>query len=134
MRRAPLNGVLGIQKVKAAVRDRDGLRCVRCGVTDEEHRERFGRGLEVHRKTPGGVYTVDGCETLCRMCHGPEPKSPAGSRIGVNVPGHLLAPLRQYAEEHSTEDEKKSISWAAKRLLRIGLSAEGKGGDPRKEK
>lgn len=56
--------------VKAAVRDRDGLACVDCGCTDKEHRERTSRGLEVHRIVPGSEYTVDGCVTVCRICHG----------------------------------------------------------------
>lgn len=31
--------------VKARVRERDGFKCTGCGMTQEEHVQRFGRGL-----------------------------------------------------------------------------------------
>ena len=66
--------------IKAAVRDRDGYRCTKCGMTAAEHRERYrGRTLDVHRLSPGSEYTVEGCVTLCRKCHGPEPKQKSGT-------------------------------------------------------
>lgn len=65
---------MNIQAVKRAVRQRDGQRCVECGMTDQQHRDKYGRSLDVHRKVPGSVYTIAGCETLCKRCHGPKPK------------------------------------------------------------
>jgi DNA-binding XRE family transcriptional regulator len=65
--------------VKRAVRERDGHACTQCGMTDDEHRDQFGRGLEIHRLTPGSIYTVEGCVTLCQPCHGPQPRRPRGS-------------------------------------------------------
>jgi hypothetical protein len=58
-----------MNKVKAAVRERDNHRCVHCGMTNEQHVAERGRQLQVHRKTPGSHYTVDGCETVCVSCH-----------------------------------------------------------------
>lgn len=55
--------------VKDAVRIRDEMRCTHCGMTDPEHKLLFGRGLHVHRLSPGSRYTVDGCITLCHDCH-----------------------------------------------------------------
>jgi hypothetical protein len=40
-------------RVKRAVRERDGHRCTECGMTNEEHLPRWGRGLHVHRTVPG---------------------------------------------------------------------------------
>lgn len=60
--------------VKGAVRFRDGFRCVKCGMTNDQHKAKYGRGLQVHRKEPGSVYTIDGCVTLCVPCHAPEPR------------------------------------------------------------
>lgn len=65
-------------EVVDAVRERDGQACVRCGLTAAEHIERHGRTLQVHRKEPGSLYTLDGCETLCCDCHAPEPKRGRG--------------------------------------------------------
>lgn len=65
--------------IKAAVRLRDGNRCVQCGMDSALHIRHYGRDLEVHRKIPGSTYAVEGCELLCKRCHGPKPKSPRGS-------------------------------------------------------
>lgn len=56
-------------QVKAAVRLRDGMRCIDCDLTNEQHVEQYGRQLEVHRVSPGSPYTLDGCVTVCRPCH-----------------------------------------------------------------
>lgn len=65
--------------LKAAIRNRDGHCCVRCGMTEEDHRREHGHDLEVHRKIPGAVYSFEICETLCHDCHIKEPKLPRGS-------------------------------------------------------
>lgn len=41
------------------------------------------------------------------------------------VPASLYEMVKAYAEAQSDEDGKKSISWAARRLLRLGAAAEG---------
>jgi hypothetical protein len=64
--------------IKAAVRERDGYSCVDCGMSNDEHVVRYGSVLEVHRKSPGKRYSVVGCETVCKTCHGKRPKSPYG--------------------------------------------------------
>ena len=61
-------------EVKAAVRERDGYKCTRCGKTNAEHIEETDRALDVHRVIPGIVYSVEWCVTLCRTCHGKMPK------------------------------------------------------------
>ena len=63
-----------MKAVKAAVRERDGNACVGCGMTAEQHRARYGKRLLVHRKVPGSLYTLAGCETRCVECHGPLPR------------------------------------------------------------
>lgn len=71
--------------IKRAVRLRDGWRCRKCGMSQEEHRRIYGKALEVHRLTPGSPYTIAGCETRCVPCHGPEPKSPPKRKAYVTV-------------------------------------------------
>lgn len=60
--------------IKAAVRQRDGYVCTKCGMTDAEHQSVYQQTLQVHRLTPGGPYTLDGCVTVCQGCHGKLPK------------------------------------------------------------
>lgn len=129
---------MSVLEIKALVRFRDGNRCTECGLTNEEHLERYGRLLEVHRLTPGSPYSVKECVTLCKPCHGPKPKRPRGTYpkentryVGISLA--LYQAIQEYADEHSTEDDQKSITWAAKRLIRIGLASEGQGEDPRKD-
>lgn len=96
-----------ILKIKAAVWERDGNRCTKCGTTDEQHREQYGKALDVHRATPGTFYAVDGCVTLCRPCHGLEKKLPRGTyqprRPGVllmsfEIDAETLAAFKAYAK------------------------------------
>ncbi len=76
-------------EVKSSVRERDGFRCVDCGMTNDQHLERFGRRLDVHRLEAGSKYAVDGCVTLCRPCHTKKPKQRGrahlvfGDRVGL---------------------------------------------------
>jgi hypothetical protein len=83
-----------VLEIKAAVRDRDGHACTKCGMSATAHRVRFGRDLEVHRKMPGSAYTIEGCVTLCRPCHWPEPKSP--HRSFPNSTAHVVIPADWY--------------------------------------
>ncbi len=60
---------MSVVKVKAAVRARDGYKCTDCGMTDRDHRAKYRRGLEVHRKVPGCAYSLEACVTVCKPCH-----------------------------------------------------------------
>ncbi len=66
-RKTPYDKILAI---KVAVRERDGMKCTACGMTNEEHLATSGDSLHVHRVRPGSLYSVAGCVTLCRHCHG----------------------------------------------------------------
>lgn len=70
-----------VQKIKDAVRARDGYRCVHCGMSQDEHLRRYGCRLHVHRKRPGSKYTQAGSETVCFSCHGPLPRRAWGEKI-----------------------------------------------------
>ena len=57
------------EEIKASVRARDGFKCAKCGLTNEENIAKSGVCLDVHRRVPASKYTVDGCITLCKPCH-----------------------------------------------------------------
>lgn len=43
----------------------------------------------------------------------------------VAVPAQIHEALKEYARKHSDQDDEKSISWAARRLLREALERAG---------
>jgi len=57
---------------------RDGEKCVKCGMTRAEHRERFGRDITVDHIDNNGSQvpsamknnSMDNLQTLCSPCHG----------------------------------------------------------------
>lgn len=58
-------------EIKKQVRRRDKKKCVECGMTEKEHRNKYsGRNLHVHRIAADGAYSLENCETLCQGCHG----------------------------------------------------------------
>jgi hypothetical protein len=67
-------------EIKRRVRERDGFRCTSCAMTDAEHVRRYGRSLDVHRVVPGSIYSTEpgACLTLCKPCHGPQPRRQRG--------------------------------------------------------
>lgn len=79
-----------IQAIKAAVRERDGYRCTKCGMTDDQHRDRYGKTLDVHRMPPAEPYTVAGSVTVCKGCHGTEPRVRGGRKAEPN--GEIRVP------------------------------------------
>lgn len=60
------------EAVREEVRNRDDSECRFCGITDDEHREEHGKGLDVHHVIPrkdGGTDAPQNLATLCRSCH-----------------------------------------------------------------
>lgn len=84
---------------KKNVRARDGYCCTECGLTNEESLRRHGASLEIHRVIPGSDYTMNGCITLCKICHSHKPRQPVRRRI-VRPPSVSVAirlPIDHYA-------------------------------------
>jgi len=72
---------------RPTVLERDGFKCVICGIPQEEHRDVFGRGLEVHHITPFGEFDAHEAAndpqnliTMCRNCHQKAENSPRLNR------------------------------------------------------
>lgn len=75
---------MNVVALKRAVRERDGFRCVECGMTNEEHLAKSGTSLQVHRLVPRSRYTLEGCVTLCHKCHGPKPRTPRSTPFAID--------------------------------------------------
>lgn len=81
-----------VTQIKAIVRERDGMRCTKCGITNDQHFKNHHKSLHVHRTTPGSDYSTEPgvCVTLCFSCHGPEPRREHGQRFKENPKLHRV--------------------------------------------
>jgi transposase/ribosomal protein L37AE/L43A len=70
----------GWESMRLKALERDDHECTVCGITDEEHRDRFGFGLDVHHVVPVRLFaqwdkpiedahTLRNLETVCRTHH-----------------------------------------------------------------
>lgn len=56
---------------RQAVLERDGHKCVKCGMTDEEHREKWSRPITIdHKNKDRSNNSMENLQTLCLQCHG----------------------------------------------------------------
>ena len=87
--------------------ERDGYQCIVCGITDDEHRRRFGRGLEVHHLTPVRLFNrwdkppehahvLRNLVSVCRTHH-------------PDAPGDTVKP-----DDRELSDILKSMRWPDK--------------------
>ncbi len=72
-------------EIKATVRERDGDACVDCGTTGRTNMANVGMILDVHRLVPGSPYTIDGCVTVCKRCHGERHVGSCRKRSGKSL-------------------------------------------------
>lgn len=72
---------------------RDGERCVSCGMTRADHKAKFGRDITVDHTDGQGRYTpkteqnnnLDNLQSLCLPCHGKKDSARrAGSKLSLN--------------------------------------------------
>lgn len=66
----------GWGKIRDEIKERDGYTCRACGVTQSEHQDRHGFGLDVHHIRPVSdfesaedAHSSDNLVTACRSCH-----------------------------------------------------------------
>lgn len=57
--------------------ERDGFACVKCGMTDEQHKVKWSRPITVdHKDRNEKNNALDNLQTLCLRCHGRKDISP----------------------------------------------------------
>ena len=61
----------GCGGLREQVLERDGRKCVRCGMTAEEHAKRWNRPITIdHKNKDRKDNTMENLQTLCLRCHG----------------------------------------------------------------
>jgi hypothetical protein len=118
---------MNVLETKAAIRARDGNRCTKCGMMNEEHLRRYGKSLEVHRTTPGSPYTHDGCVTLCKPCHGPQPRRKRNTvGLAERTKFYLDPALKQPALDFiASHDRPPALSRVLERALKEFFAKHG---------
>jgi hypothetical protein len=57
-------------KLREQIRNRDGNKCKRCGMTKQKHYKKYHRNLEVHHKDHNRMNcNPKNLETLCKKCN-----------------------------------------------------------------
>lgn len=63
-------------KIRLQVLERDNFACVDCGMTDEQHKAKWGRPITVdHINKDRKQNNLDNLKTLCLACHGRKDQS-----------------------------------------------------------
>jgi hypothetical protein len=61
----------GTGKMRGVILSRDGFRCVQCGMTDGEHKGKWGRPITIdHKDKNRKNNALENLQTLCLSCHG----------------------------------------------------------------
>lgn len=82
----------GAGGLRKDVLERDGYKCVQCGMTDAEHKAKWSRPITIdHKDKDRSHNTMENFQTLCLTCHGRKDITPR--LIVQKVPAHKEAIL-----------------------------------------
>ncbi len=63
---------------RQTVLQRDGYKCIECGMTDAEHKAKWGRPITIdHKDRNKKNNSPDNLRTMCLRCHGRKDITPA---------------------------------------------------------
>lgn len=94
-------------KAKKKAKERDGWECRFCGVTNEQHTQEYGRGLEAHhiiKDNDGGADHPRNLITVCRDCH----------TILENTQANALSRIK---DEHTKDRRVKELESTNEELI-----------------
>lgn len=64
--------------IRAKILLRDGNKCVKCQMTDREHKEKYGRPITIdHKDKNRKNNSPENLQTLCLSCHGSKDITPS---------------------------------------------------------
>lgn len=90
----------GAGGMRAAVLDRDGNACVKCGMTDEQHKAKWDRPITIdHVSKDRSDNSLANLQTLCLTCHGRKDLIP---RLRVSKVQGVIAGMKAMRAAGST--------------------------------
>ncbi len=103
--------------MRNVILERDGYRCVKCGMTREEHLTRWGTDINVdHKNRDRKDNTLDNLQTVCLFCHGK--KDNGGLRISEWSKKLTKEQKKRMAEKTSLTLKRRYIEKGAWGFLR----------------
>ena len=93
------------------VLERDGYACVECGMTDDEHKAKWGRPITVdHKNRDRSNNAPENLQTLCLTCHGRKDFLP---HLRVpKVPEHKATILQRRADGDTFQEIANDLGFS----------------------
>lgn len=89
--------------LRSKILKRDGYKCRHCGMSDQEHKERWNRPITIdHIDQNRNNNTMENLQTLCLSCHGKK-----------DISLHLIVPRVPKHKETIIRMRKKGYSYQA---------------------
>lgn len=102
---------------RQAVLERDEFACVRCGMTDAEHKERWGRPITVdHINKDRSDNRLENLQTLCLRCHAIKDTAPL-NRGRAWIPEHQELIMVMRSEGATIEEIAEAVGCVPSALL-----------------
>jgi hypothetical protein len=106
------------QKAKEQAKERDGWECQFCGVSQNQHKEEYGRGLHAHhiiKSSDGGIDHPRNLITVCRDCHNTLENTQAEALSRIKASGGSQERVKELETE--LEQAKEAIHEVARVLI-----------------
>lgn len=111
------------KSLREEVLERDGYECRFCGITEDEHKEKYNKSLSLHhiiKERDGGKTEADNLITVCKKCHMTLENTQADALSKIKKEEHgyqdLIDKIENLEDEVDYLKEEDDISrsaWAA---------------------
>ena len=103
----------GAGKIREAILERDNYKCVKCGMGDEAHKEKWGRPITIdHKDKDRKNNSPENLQTLCLSCHGRKDLLPELRQRKVDVHKDRIMELRREGKTYQQIADELSFSIA----------------------
>uniref|UniRef100_A0A6H1ZIW5 Putative homing endonuclease n=1 Tax=viral metagenome TaxID=1070528 RepID=A0A6H1ZIW5_9ZZZZ len=103
----------GTGKLRETILQRDTNKCVKCGMTDEEHKDKWKRPITIdHKDRNRKNNNPDNLQTLCLTCHGSKDISPKLIQKKAELHKSEIISRRKSGETYQNIADRLSLSIA----------------------